>query len=147
MTRWCGEAEREEYANDFEVESILDARGPADNRFFLVKWKGMNTATNMVHGTPPNQRWRDTWELARYLDSAQAAVDTFWESSPRRLSDNIAPPLEFRSMIQACSLSVGPLHVLRVLSIAEPHFKECVVHGYGVSCLDSNMGILVEVCM
>ena len=34
VTRWSGEAEREEYANNFEVESILDARGPADNRFF-----------------------------------------------------------------------------------------------------------------
>ena len=48
VARWCGEAEREEYVNDFEVQSILDARGPADNRFFLVKWKGRNTSTKTI---------------------------------------------------------------------------------------------------
>ena len=96
VARWCREAEREEYVNDFEVQSILDARGPADNRFFLVKWKGRNTSTKTIHGTLPNRRWQNTWEPARYLDGAQASVDAYWESSPHNLTDNIASPLESR---------------------------------------------------
>ena len=35
VARWCGEADREVYSNDFEVDSILDARGLDDNRFYL----------------------------------------------------------------------------------------------------------------
>lgn len=60
MARWCGEAEREVYSNDFEVDTILDARDFDDNRFYL-KWKGINTSTDMVHGTPPGQRWSNTY--------------------------------------------------------------------------------------
>ena len=34
--RWCGEASREVFAQPFEVDCTLDARGPPNNRFYQV---------------------------------------------------------------------------------------------------------------
>jgi hypothetical protein len=53
--RWCGEAEREEFAQSFEVASITDARGPPNNRFYKVNWLGAN-ATNWYL-----RQWNCAW--------------------------------------------------------------------------------------
>jgi hypothetical protein len=95
-SRWCGEAERESFPNDYQVDYILDARGPPDNRFYHVKWAGSNTSAQVVADTLPGDPWPSTWEPARYLDTAPHAIDNFWLSSRHALTDTIEDPDEFR---------------------------------------------------
>lgn len=64
LARWCGEAERECYEKEFEVQEILSARGSPEYRFYHVLWKGY----------PLEQ---STWEPARFVDNCEA-VDDFW---------------------------------------------------------------------
>ena len=54
---WCGTATRETFEEDYEVDRVLQARGPPEYRFYQVLWKG---------------DWGDkqkTWEPSRHLDS------------------------------------------------------------------------------
>ena len=53
------------HEKEFEAEKILQARGPVQQRFYEVQWKGFAERT---------------WEPARHLDLC-AAVKAFWDES------------------------------------------------------------------
>ena len=94
--RWCGEATREAFAQSFEVSKICDARGPPGNRFYRVEWCGHNDSSKVIAGTQPCDSWPDTWEPERYLSTASASIDEFWNQSNYDIRTNISVPGEFR---------------------------------------------------
>ena len=53
------------------MEKIVAARGPAENRFFQVRWKGSWEVD------------KETWEPERHLSGAEGAVADFWAAHPR----------------------------------------------------------------
>ena len=53
---------------EHEVEKVLDVRGMADERFYLVKWKGWKSEFNSW------RNWRD-------LENAMDEIDDFWETT------------------------------------------------------------------
>ena len=68
--KWC--ARRETYEERFEVERIVQARGPPQNRFYQIQWAGW-----------PAPTWDQYWEPARYLDEGgEDTVDSFWSQFP-----------------------------------------------------------------
>ena len=88
VSRWCGEATREFFPSDFEVDKIIEARGSPDNRYYKVQWKGTNTSGVSVMGTNPGEVWEPTREPARYLDTAPKAVDDFYHYQRECVEDN-----------------------------------------------------------
>ena len=68
--KFCPKAQRGEYDGEWEVEKILEVRGPPEHRFFQVRWK---------------HRWQKdqtTWEPTRHLGEAEEVVEEFWASHP-----------------------------------------------------------------
>jgi hypothetical protein len=64
----CGLASRAVHEQDFEVEAVLDARGPPEHRFYKVLWKGWAESD-------------DYWEPWRHLLNSADATDKFWANS------------------------------------------------------------------
>jgi hypothetical protein len=64
----CGLATREVHAEEFEVEAVIDARGPPEHRYYKVLWKGYAESD-------------EYWEPWRHLLNSAAATDKFWAQS------------------------------------------------------------------
>ena len=79
LGRWCGAARRETFEQEFEVDKVLQARGPPQYRFYEVLWAGYSLE-------------EATWEPARHLLDC-AAVDAFWVASDRSISDHLPEQL------------------------------------------------------
>ena len=84
--KYCPEAQRGVYDEEWGVDKILDVRGPIDNRFFLVRWEG---------------KWevdQETWEPFRHLSGgAEEAIAAFWAANPQlQVSDSFAYDGEHR---------------------------------------------------
>ena len=89
--RSCGEAQRGDMGK-WEVESILDARGPPQYRFYLVKWKD--------YPWQPEHKDKDqrnpSWEPRRFtVGCCDEMVSEFWENQPpgRELERDIKGPI------------------------------------------------------
>ena len=61
---------------DYEIEFIHDARGPPDDRFYLVRWKGWGAE-------------HDQWRNWRQCMGAMEAVDEFWDGCSFNKQDTI----------------------------------------------------------
>ena len=84
VCKWCGmdyptkdglsahmgscEVKKHTLDEEHEVEKVLDVRGMADERFYLVKWKGWKSEFNSW------RNWRD-------LENAMDEIDDFWETT------------------------------------------------------------------
>ena len=67
--RWCGEATREVYEEEYEVDRIVEARGLPERRFYLTEWKGYS-------------KEEATWEPARHFENGQKHIEKFWNDHP-----------------------------------------------------------------
>jgi hypothetical protein len=95
QTRFCGMARREVHAQEFEVEAVVDTRGPPQHRFYLVRWKG---------------DWGDqqeTWEPWRHLTHCGDQVDNFWVQSGLYKEAYIRAPGEHRCTFCAKNFASG----------------------------------------
>ena len=52
------------------MENVVDARGPPEHRFYLVRWLDWE-----------RNGWSDSWRPWRDMLNATEAVDKFWASS------------------------------------------------------------------
>ena len=66
---WCGEATREAFEEEYEVDQIVEARGLPGRRFYLTEWVGY----------PKDEA---TWEPERHFDGDRSPVDDFWKAHP-----------------------------------------------------------------
>ena len=94
-TSHCREARRCTLndGQEYEVEAVLDARGPPDFRYYLVRWAGCSAA-------------EDSWESWRLLLNAGDAVDAFWAQSELNKEANIRVTGEHRC-VWCCKLYTG----------------------------------------
>ena len=69
LREWCGEATREVFEEEFEVDQIVEARGLPGRRFYLTEWVGY----------PKDEA---TWEPERHFDGDRSPVDDFWKAHP-----------------------------------------------------------------
>ena len=73
----CGLARRETFEEEFNVECVLDARGPPEHRFYSVCWEGV---------------WEEGkvgWEPWTILRNSSTAIDEFFEHSDWSVGDSI----------------------------------------------------------
>jgi hypothetical protein len=90
VNRWCGEAQREVYEKDHEIEKLLDVRGAPQRRFFRIKWKGY----------PLNEIEKLNWEPIRHLiGTAEVEMENFWASRPDL---NIESKIEVINEVRCC---------------------------------------------
>ena len=62
---WCTAAEEAkecEVTGEFDVEEVVDASGPPDDRRRTVEWVAKNAAAVRRRGTDPGCEWPPTWE-------------------------------------------------------------------------------------
>ena len=59
---------KKQHTEEYEIDKVLDVRGPPDNRLYQVSWKGWSAEHN-------------TWEHWRQCMGCLDAVDDFWEQS------------------------------------------------------------------
>ena len=78
LARWCGEATRECYTEEFPVDRILQARGPLEHRYYQVLWAGYTKAE--CEELP--------WEPARHLLDC-AALDEYWATAQAQITDHL----------------------------------------------------------
>ena len=71
-------AHREQTEKEYEVEDILDVRGPPERgrRYFLVKWRGYDGDEMEESTWEPQESLADTW-----IDGS-LAVESFWDAHP-----------------------------------------------------------------
>jgi hypothetical protein len=80
LARWCREATRECYTEEFPVDRILQARarGPPEYRYYQVLWAGYTKAE--CEEMP--------WEPARHLLDC-AALDEYWANAEAQNTDHL----------------------------------------------------------
>ena len=76
LREWCGEATREVFEEEFEVDQIVEARGLPGRRFYLTEWVGY----------PKEEA---TWEPERHFEGDRDPVQKFWKAHPELSPDEI----------------------------------------------------------
>ena len=67
----CAEAQREVHSVEYEVEAVLDARGPPEHRYYKIRWAGWGSDGDSWE---PWRRHVAAWILRRRLDPADRVV-------------------------------------------------------------------------
>jgi hypothetical protein len=83
-TRYCAASRVEVFEQEHEVDTVVDARGPPEHRYYLVRWAG---------------DWGDEqegWEPWRHLANCSEQVDRFWVQSGLDKTSFIRAPGEHR---------------------------------------------------